>query len=128
MVNEQYGYGDYYFAVAVAKLNSTVTMKNLKGKKTCHTGAGKTSGWVVPIGFLLSKQYMKQDKSSCNPYISAGNYFKESCIPSKYNFLTLWFHVFTVKSTLLLPLGQQSFLLNFDSFWTFFDNFLMVSI
>ena len=91
VVAEEYGYGAYYYAVAVAKAeNSTVTMKTLKGKKTCHTGAGKTSGWVVPIGFLLSKQYMKQD-SSCNPYISFGNYAKQSCIPSKYSSFAFYF-------------------------------------
>ncbi|KAJ7387757.1 antigen p97 [Desmophyllum pertusum] len=43
VVNEQYVTAIITLAVAVAMLNSTVTMKNLKGKKTCHTGAGKTS-------------------------------------------------------------------------------------
>ena len=72
-----------YYAVAVVKRNGTITrLKDLKGKKSCHTGAGKTSGWVVPVGTLLAKKLMTQD-SSCNPYVSAGKYFEESCVPSK---------------------------------------------
>ena len=83
VVAEQYGYGSFYFVVAVVKKNnSEITIKTLKGKKTCHTGAGKPSGWIVPIGTLLAKGYMEQD-SSCNPYISAGNYFEKSCVPSE---------------------------------------------
>ncbi|XP_078356190.1 ovotransferrin-like [Oculina patagonica] len=83
VVAEDYGYGtiSYYAVAVVKKSNSDIDISKLKGKKTCHTGAGKTAGWIVPIGTLLSKGYMKQD-SSCNPYISAGKYFKESCVPN----------------------------------------------
>ena len=85
VVAETYGDGDSlsYYAVAVVKGNSTIkTLEDLEGKKSCHTGAGKTSGWVVPVGTLLAKKFMTQD-ASCNPYVSAGKYFKESCVPSK---------------------------------------------
>ena len=85
VVAETYGDGDSlsYYAVAVIKENSMIkTLEDLKGKKSCHTGAGKTSGWVVPVGTLLAKKFMTQD-ASCNPYVSAGKYFKESCVPSK---------------------------------------------
>lgn len=83
VVAESYGepVGISYYAVAVVKKSGSVkSIKDLEGKKTCHTGAGKTAGWVVPIGTLLSKKYMSQD-STCNPYVSAGNYFAKSCVP-----------------------------------------------
>ncbi|PFX31442.1 melanotransferrin-like [Stylophora pistillata] len=74
-----------YYAVAVVKRDGTITgLEDLKGKKSCHTGAGKTSGWVVPVGTLLAEKFMTQD-SSCNPYVSAGKYFKESCVPNVKN-------------------------------------------
>ena len=73
----------YYYAVAVVKNKSTIkTLEDLEGKKSCHTGAGKPSSWVVPVGTLLAKKFMTQD-TSCNPYVSAGKYFKQSCVPSK---------------------------------------------
>lgn len=86
VVGEDYGYGTLsYYAVAVVKeSNSDIQFDKLEGKKTCHTGAGKTAGWNVPVGTLLAKKYIKlSEDSGCNPYIAAGNYFKESCVPSK---------------------------------------------
>lgn len=71
-----------YFAVAVAKKGSGITFDNLKGKKSCHTGAGKTAGWNVPVGTLMSENIMPTDMS-CNAYIAAGKFFNESCVSSK---------------------------------------------
>ena len=85
IVGEDYEIGTpttSYFAVAVAKKNSSLTFKTLKGKKSCHTGAGKTSGWNVPVGLLLSTNIMQPDEK-CNAYTAAGKFFSESCVPSK---------------------------------------------
>ena len=84
VVGEDYGYGtlSYYAVAVVKKSNTDIQFHKLEGKKTCHTGAGKTAGWNVPVGTLLAKKYIKYD-STCNPYVAAGNYFKESCVPSK---------------------------------------------
>lgn len=71
-----------YFAVGVARKDSSITFKTLKGKTSCHTGAGKTAGWNVPVGLLLSKDIMQTEKS-CNAYTAAGTFFSESCVPSK---------------------------------------------
>ncbi|XP_067032993.1 serotransferrin-like isoform X2 [Acropora muricata] len=74
--------GASYKAVAVVKKsNVDITFKKLKGKTSCHTGAGKTAGWNVPIGTLLRMKLMDQDKS-CNAYVSAGKFFSESCVPN----------------------------------------------
>ena len=85
VVGEDYGYNgtlSYYAVAVVKKSNKDIQFDKLEGKKTCHTGAGKTAGWNVPVGTLLEMGYIKYD-STCNPYVAAGKYFKESCVPSK---------------------------------------------
>ncbi|XP_068748594.1 melanotransferrin-like [Montipora capricornis] len=77
--------GVSYKAVAVVKKsNQGFTFKTLKGRKSCHTGAGKTAGWNVPVGTLLRLKIMSQDES-CNAYASAGKFFDESCVPNVKN-------------------------------------------
>lgn len=39
-----------------------ITWENLKGKKSCHTGMGRTAGWNVPMG-LIHKQTKSCDFS-----------------------------------------------------------------
>ena len=68
--------------MAVVKANSDIKFSALKGKKSCHTGAGKTAGWNVPVGTLLRKGIMMPDKS-CNAYVAASKFFYQSCVPSK---------------------------------------------
>ena len=43
-----------YYAVAVVKKDTGFSFKQLRGKKSCHTGIGKTAGWNIPIGTLLT--------------------------------------------------------------------------
>ncbi len=53
---ENVGYSDAsYFAVAVVMKGAhpRLSMANLEGSKTCHTGVGKTSGWNMPMGWLI---------------------------------------------------------------------------
>lgn len=53
-----------YYAVAVAKKGSDFTIQELKGKKSCHTGWGRSAGWVIPIGTLLYKNILTWDKTT----------------------------------------------------------------
>lgn len=48
-----------YYAVAVVKKGTGFGIKDLQGKKTCHTGLGKSAGWNIPIGTLLSMNLLQ---------------------------------------------------------------------
>ncbi|KAK6302563.1 hypothetical protein J4Q44_G00269180 [Coregonus suidteri] len=60
-----------YYAVAVAKKDSGVNWNNLKGKRSCHTGLGRTAGWNIPMGLIYSKT------NNCN----FTKYFSKGCAP-----------------------------------------------
>lgn len=45
--------GTSYYAVAVVKRSSNLTIDTLKGVKSCHTGINRTVGWNVPVGYLV---------------------------------------------------------------------------
>lgn len=50
--------GTSYYAVAVVRRNSNVTIHTLKGAKSCHTGVNRTVGWNVPIGYLVESGHL----------------------------------------------------------------------
>lgn len=49
------GQASSYYAVAVVKKDSGVTWENLKGKRSCHTGMGRTAGWNIPMGRIYEQ-------------------------------------------------------------------------
>ena len=89
IVGEQYGeYGVKYYGVAVVKKNNKgFTLKTLKGRTSCHTGARRTAGWNVPVGYLLRTGIMA--KMPCKgggknyDLKAASKFFSESCVPGK---------------------------------------------
>uniref|UniRef100_A0A3Q3XFS7 Serotransferrin n=1 Tax=Mola mola TaxID=94237 RepID=A0A3Q3XFS7_MOLML len=84
IIAEDYGTSSdtCYFAVAVVKRGTGFGIKELKGKKSCHTGLGKSAGWNIPIGTLLSMQLIDWAGTEDSPIEDAVmTYFTASCAP-----------------------------------------------
>nr|UZF13197.1 saxiphilin [Rhinella marina] len=64
-------FGGTYVVALVKKSDKDITWNNLKGKKSCHTGVGHWTGWMIPVS-----QISKQTKN-CD----IGSYFSQSCAP-----------------------------------------------
>uniref|UniRef100_G3U579 Melanotransferrin n=1 Tax=Loxodonta africana TaxID=9785 RepID=G3U579_LOXAF len=72
--------GTSYYAVAVVKRSSHVTINTLKGVKSCHTGINRTVGWNVPVGYLsASLPPCSRWTPPCRASVS--DYFGGSCVP-----------------------------------------------
>ncbi|NXV83884.1 TRFM protein, partial [Atlantisia rogersi] len=71
-----------YYAVVLVKrnLSNAFTISDLKGKKSCHTGLGRTAGWNIPIGMLIKSGVIKT--RDCNIPQAVSEFFSASCVPS----------------------------------------------
>ena len=69
-----------YYGLAVVKKATNFNLKELNGKKSCHTGVGKTVGWKIPVGYLL---FTKEMAFTDNQYKSTADFFSESCAPGR---------------------------------------------
>uniref|UniRef100_A0A8C0BLQ0 Transferrin-like domain-containing protein n=1 Tax=Buteo japonicus TaxID=224669 RepID=A0A8C0BLQ0_9AVES len=71
--------GNCVFAVAIAK-RGTLDIQRLRGVRSCHNGARWTSGWNIPLGFLLARNYLSWDEAQPLSQVIS-EYFNASCIP-----------------------------------------------
>ncbi|XP_054022516.1 ovotransferrin [Dryobates pubescens] len=71
-----------YYAVAIVKKGTDITINNLQGKTSCHTGLGRSAGWNIPIGTLLHRGDIKwEGKESGSIEQAVANFFSASCVP-----------------------------------------------
>ncbi|KAF7648976.1 hypothetical protein LDENG_00149340 [Lucifuga dentata] len=83
IIAEDYGPGSdtCYYAVAVAKKDTGFGFKDLRGKKSCHTGLGKSAGWKIPIGTLLSMDIIQWTGTEDSLEEVVSEFFNASCAP-----------------------------------------------
>ncbi|XP_019394735.1 PREDICTED: melanotransferrin-like isoform X2 [Crocodylus porosus] len=79
VAKEIYKEGSCVFAVAIAR-KGTLDIQKLRGVQSCHNGARWTSGWNIPLGFLLARSDLFWDKEQPLSQAISG-YFNASCIP-----------------------------------------------
>uniref|UniRef100_A0A3B3BK66 Serotransferrin n=1 Tax=Oryzias melastigma TaxID=30732 RepID=A0A3B3BK66_ORYME len=65
-------------SVAVVR-NSSLTIRSLRGLRSCHSGVRWTAGWSLPLGFLLSRNYLSWSKE--HPLTQVSGFFNASCCP-----------------------------------------------
>lgn len=89
--------GDYrYKAVAVVKANGKIKkLTDLKNAKSCHTGAGKTTGWTTPVSNLIEMGIISPLKDCYSSTENVAELFMASCVPGamekRYNPLGMFF-------------------------------------
>merc|ERR1712003_558699 len=61
IVGEDYGDGEglTYYGVAVVptsvcEANPNVSLADFRGMRSCHTGYKRTSGWTIPLAYILT--------------------------------------------------------------------------
>ncbi|XP_072427804.1 uncharacterized protein [Chiloscyllium punctatum] len=72
--------GSCYYAVAVVKQSSDFGFHGLRGKRSCHTGIGKSAGWVIPIGTILRYNLTSWNRMSPIEEV-VQKFFSSSCVP-----------------------------------------------
>lgn len=81
--NHEEGLKSYSVALIRSNLSEDISLKSLKGSKSCHPAAGDSVGWTAPVGLLIGQGVMQW--SGCNPYQSTGEFFDQSCVPGLWS-------------------------------------------
>lgn len=78
-----------------------ITWENLEGKKSCHTGMGRTAGWNIPMGLIHKRKndcdfsergflsvlspHVRSQVKACTltllPCVSSAKFFSSGCAP-----------------------------------------------
>ncbi|KAM5291852.1 serotransferrin-like [Ctenodactylus gundi] len=67
----------FYYAVALVKKGSGFQLNQLQGKKSCHTGLGRSAGWNIPIGLLYCD--LPEPRKPLEKAVAS--FFSGSCVP-----------------------------------------------
>uniref|UniRef100_A0A3B4CKA0 Serotransferrin n=1 Tax=Pygocentrus nattereri TaxID=42514 RepID=A0A3B4CKA0_PYGNA len=80
VAKEIYTDGGCILAVAIVRHSSTLDIRSLQGARSCHSGARWTAGWSLPLGHLLSRNYLPwAEEQPLSQAVSA--FFSVSCVP-----------------------------------------------
>uniref|UniRef100_A0AAY4AAX1 Serotransferrin n=1 Tax=Denticeps clupeoides TaxID=299321 RepID=A0AAY4AAX1_9TELE len=81
IAKETYSDGSCVLAVAVVKNTSAgMDLRSLRGHQSCHSGMRWTAGWSLPIGHLLSRNYLQwAEEQPLSQAVS--DFFSASCVP-----------------------------------------------
>ncbi|XP_029286965.1 saxiphilin-like [Cottoperca gobio] len=79
IAKEIYRDGGCILSVAVVT-NSSLDIRSLKGHRSCHSGIRWTAGWSLPLGFLLSRNYLSWSKEQPLSQ-DVSTFFSASCVP-----------------------------------------------
>ncbi|BBN11807.1 hypothetical protein MPTK1_5g14910 [Marchantia polymorpha subsp. ruderalis] len=79
---------DKYYSVGIVKSrNCPRNLGSLRGKRSCHSGYGRSAGWTIPLTFLVNNNIMPVITSgpSSNDIQSLKYFFLKSCAPTNDN-------------------------------------------
>ncbi|XP_024515470.1 serotransferrin [Selaginella moellendorffii] len=75
-----------YYGVGIVKADSCPRkLSDLRGKKSCHTGYGRSAGWVLPVTYFIHNKIMplvSKDPQITNDIESVRSFFSTSCAAS----------------------------------------------
>ncbi|XP_063056139.1 melanotransferrin [Engraulis encrasicolus] len=73
--------GALYYAVAVLRKsdNTIRNLADLRSKRGCHTGLGRSAGWNIPIGTFIEKGLIQPQH--CQIQEGAAGFLGPSCVP-----------------------------------------------
>lgn len=92
--------GGCILSVAVVK-NSSLDISSLRGLRSCHSGIRWTAGWSLPLGFLLSRNYLSWSKE--HPLSQGSNIIIYSVCIHQFFFAISGSASFQVHSVFIFP-------------------------